>query len=88
MARRHGAVIFATGLYVVVALYYRYWGGLSITIDSERNTWDWFWQAAPLDLLRGRRLEPGCCFHAHGREGGGVCWPNCSIRITWKRCIR
>ena len=64
MARRHGAVIFATGLYVVVALYYRYWGGLSITIDSERNTWDWFWQAAPIDLLRGRLLETVFYFHA------------------------
>jgi hypothetical protein len=64
MARRHGAVIFATGLHAALALYYRYWGGLSITIDPERNTWDWFWQAAPLDLLRERLLETVFYFHA------------------------
>lgn len=62
--RRYADVALATGLHLALALTYRYWGGLSITIDTERATWDWFWQAAPLDLLRERLLETVFYFHA------------------------
>ncbi|MBN1563395.1 MAG: hypothetical protein JXA10_06130 [Anaerolineae bacterium] len=48
----------------VVACVYRYWGGMSITSDPGRNTWDWFWQTAPMDLLRDAPCETIVYFHA------------------------
>lgn len=71
MIRRYADVLLATGLHLALALFYRYWGGMSIVIDSNDpnrlKTWGWdtFWQTAPLELLRERLLET--IFYLHSQ---------------------
>jgi hypothetical protein len=51
-------------LHFVVAWMYRLTGQVSILADPARNTWNWFWQTAPMELLIDRPLETVWYFHA------------------------
>ncbi len=43
--------------HLLVALYYKEIVGINIEADPKRNTWDWFWQTLPADLLRNDMLR-------------------------------
>ena len=73
-AARHWIAGALFGLHLSLALYYRHVAGIRITADPERDTWDWFWQTLPTDLLRSNMLESLWNLHAqppiHNLYGG------------------
>lgn len=47
-----------------VSIFYTLGMGISITADPKRNTWDWFWQSVPVDLLKTDLLHSIWYLHA------------------------
>ena len=56
--------ITASLIHLALALLYTQFLGLSITTAPVRATWDWFWQNAPVDLLRTQLLATLAHLHA------------------------
>lgn len=48
--------VFISVLHWGVAIIYKFGMGIDIAADPNRNTWDWFWQSIPVELLREQML--------------------------------
>ncbi len=62
--RQYPAIPIASVAHIIVALFYRYYVGMSITIHPVVNNWDIFFQTAPLDLLQKSPIQTILYFHA------------------------
>ena len=61
---RHPSILILTITHLSVSVYYRLFGGLGITNHPMSDTWDWFWQTAPMAYLRAEPFKTIFYFHA------------------------